>query len=487
MRVTFSCLLVALGVALAAAPAAAQPAGRLDVEPIIAALDGGERLVRAPDTVARFDEARVRGELGPQVRVVVLPYVDYELYEDASGESQYYDLVRGPILDWALDREVPVVIVEGVDLSLLNVPSALDHQLPADLGELRTTASTRDVTERLLVLSRLGRGMPPKVAEDVEIVHPAPVPASPELVAEVAATLGAGRIHNAPGRTDLIEDWVPEHAKEEFDRTVRIAAFPVLEPGQPVVDLITPLSAAFPDDVVLVLHGDWVDIAAPDQDKALAARAFAYGDADLSLFTVGDGGNSLLRQLIDRLALLTAETSWGFPQPAPQPRPAPFDVARTISALAPWVLVGSAVALGGAGALRHRTRARAAAAAEVVALRAEGASAMATIAELGAQVLSMEESGEHADPAAAERHATARLLYDQALTSEAMVQVRRVAEEGLRLLTDDEAEADDKADDDADVEPAPTARVGRARKKKPPRKPARKFSPMPRGTWRKAR
>jgi hypothetical protein len=485
VRVTFFCLLVALGVGLAAAPAAAQPAGRLDVEPIIAALDGGERLVRGPDTVARFDEARVRGELGPTVRLVVLPYVDYDLYEDANGESLYYDLVRGPILDWALDREVPVVLVEGVDVTLLNGASSLDHQLPADLDELRTTAATHEVTERLLVLSRLGSGIEPEVAEDVEIVHPAPVPATPEQVAEVAATLGEGRIHNAAGRTDPIESWVPEQAKEEFDLTVRVAAFPVLEPGQPVVDYVTPLKAAFPDDVVLVLHGDWVDIAAPDQDKALAARAFAYGDADLSLFTVGDGGNSLLRQLIDRLALLTAETSWGFPQPAPQPRPAPFDVARTIAALAPWVFVGSAVALGGAGALRHRTRVRAAAAAEAVALRAEGASAMATITELGAQLLSIEESGERADPAAAERHATARLLYDQALTSAAMVEVRRVAEEGLELLTDDTDDTDE-TEVDAEVEPAPAARVGRAKKKKP-RKPARKFPPMPRGTWRKTR
>lgn len=475
MRVTFSCLLVALGLGLAEAPAAAQAAGRLDVAPIIAALDDGERIVRGPGTVARFDEARVRGELGPKVRVVVLPYVDYSLYEDANGDSQYYDLVRRPILRWALDREVPLVVVEGVDLSLLNGASALDHQLPADLDELRTTASTREVTERLLVLSRLSRGMPPKVAEDVEIGHPAPVPAPPELAAEVAATLRAGRVHNAPGRADPIEDWVPERAREEFDLTVRVAAFPVLEPGQPVVDHLTPLAAAFPDDVVLVLHGDWVDIAAPDQDKALAARAFAYGNANLSLFAVGEGGNSLLRRLIDRFALLTAETSWGFPQPPPQPRQVPFQVARTVAALAPWVLVGSAVVLGGAGALRHRNRLRAETAAEEVALRAESAATMAAISDLGARVLTAEERGAHVDPAAAERHATARLLYDQALTAEAMVEVRRVAEEGLELLAE------------TGTEPGPAARDDRARKRKKRRKAGRDVPSAPRGRWRKTR
>lgn len=471
---TFACLLVALGLGFAAAPAAAQPAGRLDVEPIIAALDGGERIVRAPGTVARFDEVRVRVQLGPIVRVVVLPYIDYDAFEDVNGETQYYDLVRQPILDWALAHDVPLVLVEGVDLSLLNRPRSFHDELPADLDELRDTASTRDVTERLLVLTRLGSGALQEIAEDVEVAHPAPVPASPELVAEVAATLGEGRIHNAPGRADPIEGWVPEEAKEEFDLTVRIAAFPVLEPGQPVVDYITPLGQAFPDDVVLVLHGDWVDIAAPDQNKALAARAFAYGKADLSLFSAGGGANSMLSQLIERFALLTAETSWGFPQPAPQPRPVPFDVARTISDLAPWVLVGSAVVLGGAGALRHRNRLRAEAAAEEVALRAESASTMAAISDLGARVLT---AGERVDPAAAERHATARLLYDQALTSEAMVQVRRAAEEGLEILTDGETEAE--------AEPAPATRVGKAKKKA--RKSARKFPPMPRGVWRKTR
>jgi hypothetical protein len=161
----------------------------------------------------------------------------------------------------------------------------------------------------------------------------------------------------------------------------------------------------------------------------------------------------------------------------------PFDVARTISDLAPWVLVGSAVVLGGAGALRHRNRVRAEAAAEVVALRAESASTMAAISDLGARVLTAEEGGERADPAAAERHATARLLYDQALTSEAMVQVRRVAEEGLEVLADDD-ETEDGVE--AEAEPAPAARAGKAGKKKR-RKAAREFPPMPRGIWRKSR
>jgi hypothetical protein len=434
--VTLACLLAAVGLGLAAAPAAARPGDRLDVAPIIAALDDGERIVRAPGTVARFDEALVRAELGTAVRLVVLPYVDYEAYVDGSGESRYYELVRKPIQEWSLDREIPDVVVTGLDVTMVGGPSTRRHELPADLDELRTTTATRVVTERLVVLARLGRGLPPDAAEDsAGFDHPAPVAAPPERVAEVAAALREERTYNAPGRADPVEDWVAEISREESGTDVRIAAFPVLEAGQPVVDYATPLAAAFPGDVVLVLHGDWLDIAAPDRHEAEAARAFAYGDADLSLLVAGTGANQLLRQTVERLDLLLTETAWGRPQPPPQPRLLPFDVQRTVSTLAPWVLVGSAVVLGGAGVLRHRARTAAEAAAEQRALRAESAAAMAAIGDLGARVLSAEEGGGRADPAAAERHATARLLYDQAHTSVAMAEVRRIAEEGLALVT----------------------------------------------------
>jgi hypothetical protein len=448
--VTLLCLLVALG--LTATPAAAQPGARVDPAPIVAALARGERIVRAPGTVARFDEARVRAELDRTVRLVVLPDVDYDLYPEEDEHSQYYDLVSRPIQEWALDREIPVVVVTGLDVTMYAGPSTLDHQLPADVDELRTTTAYRDITERLIVFARLGRGLPPDVAEDVDIVHPAPVPAPPDRVAGVAAALRAHPVYNAPGRTDVIEDLIVDTARAEYGLGVRVAAFPHLEPGQPVVDYATPLGTAFPDDVVLVLHGDWLDVVAPDQRKALAARAFAYGDADLGLLSSGTSSYFLLRDTMKRLDLLLTETAWGYPQPPPQPRTELFDVQRTVSALAPWVLVGSAVVIGGAGVLRHRRRA---AAAELE-LRAETASAMAVIGDLGARVLSAQESGEPADPAAAERHTTARLLYDQAHTSVAMAEVRRVAEEGLALLTEPEPET-----------PAEPQQRTKKRKKKP--------------------
>jgi hypothetical protein len=466
VRVTLLCLLVALG--LTAAPAAAQPGVRVDPGPILAALADGEQLIRAPGAVARFDEARVREELGQAVRLVVLPYVDYDLYPTEGGDNQYNEIVIRPILDWALDQKVPVVAVTGVDVAMYAGPSTLDHQLPADFDELRTTTAYGDITERLLVFARLGNGLPPDVAEDVEVSHAAPVPAPPDRVAEVVAALREHPVYNAPGRTDVIEDRIVESAREEYGLGVRVAAFPHLEPGQPVVDYATPLGAAFPDDVVLVLHGDWLDIVARDQRKALAARAYAYGDADLSLLSSGSSSYFLLRDTLKRLDLLLTETAWGFPQPPPQPRAVPFDVQRTVSALAPWVLVGSAVVIGGAGVLRHRRRAEAA----EVELRAETAVAMAVIGDLGARVLSAEEGGAPADPAVVERHTTARLLYDQAHTSVAMAEVRRVAEEGLALLTEPEPEPD---------APAESKQPKKKRTKKP------RAGSAPKANWRKAR
>jgi hypothetical protein len=127
---TIFCLLVALG--LGPAAAAAQPDGRLD---------DGQWITRAPGTVvARFDETRVRAELGTDVRLVVLPYVDYEHY-------------------------------------------LLDHRLPADLAELRTTVSTRVITERLVVFARLGGGRKNRTPPRTSSTTTGPGAGAPDRVA----------------------------------------------------------------------------------------------------------------------------------------------------------------------------------------------------------------------------------------------------------------------------------------------------------------
>ncbi len=416
---------------LGAVPAAAQP-GRLDVEGVLAQLETTQ-LVRVPGSVAHFDEARLRAELTPDLRVLVLPYIDYDVYENSAGDSEYYEEVMVPIDDWGEDNDHSIVLVQGLDVRITGVRppvSTLDHALPSDLAELRTTTSTRDITERVLVFTAIAKGVAPDTAEEVVVEHPAPVPPTPAQLDTVAAALRANRIYHAPGREGQVEDVNAD------DLTVRVAAFPYLEPGRPVVDYAPGLAARFPDDVVLVLHGDWLDIVAEDQAKALSARDYVYGDASLGLLPSSRGAGQLLREVLERYAFLLADTAYGHPQPPPQPRPSPFDVQNTVSAFAPWVLVGAALVLGGAGLTWHRRRTAAATEAEARALRAESAAAMAAIGDLGARLLTAEERGDAADPAAAERHATARLLYDQALTSAAMIEVRAVADEGLELLAE---------------------------------------------------
>lgn len=427
----FGVLLVAAVVGVV--PAVAQPGRPFDVAELLGQLDD-EQLVRAPGSPAYFDEARVRAELTPDLRVLVLPYIDYELYEDGE-DNRYFDDVMVPITEWGEERNRSIVVVEGVDVRLAGVRppvSLLDHDLPADLPELRTTTSTRDVTERVLVFAKLGKGVPPDAAEEVLVDHPEPVPPTPEQLDLVASALTDNRVHNGPGRQNRVENPTPK----DVDLDVRVAAFPYLAPGQPVVDYAPGLAARFPDDVVLVLHGDWLDIIAADQAKALSARDYVYGDATLGLLPSSRSADLLLREVLERYDFLLAETAYGRPQPPPQPRPSPFDVQNTVASVAPWVLVGAALVLGGTGLGWHRRRTAAAARTEARELRAESAAATAAIGDLGARLLAREERGDTVDPAAAERHATARLLYDQALTAAAMVEVRAVAEDGLELLAD---------------------------------------------------
>jgi hypothetical protein len=106
-------------------------------------------------------------------------------------------------------------------------------------------------------------------------------------------------------------------------------------------------------------------------------------------------------------------------------------VRQTIAELAPWVLVGAAIVLGGVGWYGWRRLQVDRADVEKRDMRRESAKAMAKIGELGARLL---ERGDTADPAAAERHQTARTLYDQALTAKAMAEVGTIADEGLGVV-----------------------------------------------------
>ena len=109
------------------------------------------------------------------------------------------------------------------------------------------------------------------------------------------------------------------------------------------------------------------------------------------------------------------------------PPPEPFDLMA-----AGWLTaaVAGAVTLV-AWLLVHHLRDPARQAAARADLRRSRAETYLRIEELGAMVAG--------DAGVAERHATARALFDQATTAAAMAEVRAIAEEGIALAGDGEA------------------------------------------------
>ncbi|MFI7678264.1 hypothetical protein [Actinophytocola sp. NPDC049390] len=122
---------------------------------------------------------------------------------------------------------------------------------------------------------------------------------------------------------------------------------------------------------------------------------------------------------------------WGaeFARPVySHPRPEPFDLAGAAALTAVVAAVVTFVGWSLVHYLRRHGRRRAARGA----WRESRARTFLLIEELGARLVELERDGP-VDPGIAERHATARTLFDQAATAEAMAEVRAVAEEGFAL------------------------------------------------------
>lgn len=404
---------------------------KLDVHAALAEL-ADHQVYRAPGAVAHFDEAAVDDVLRDDMRILVAPYTGtYEQGGNYADGDVHYTEVGKPLEDWANKEKLHLIVVEGIKVSLYGDPGFGIG--PDSIPELRQATAYLDATSSIQLAARLGGGMDPDKAEALDYDYTKPVPATAEQVDDLAGKLRADPVYNAPGRDDPIDPVVTQLA-DKYGISLRVAAFPVLRPGEPLVDYTTELRKRFPDDVVMVAEGRWLDVAAAKQDKADSARDYAYGRFEGGSFTQGSHMTDRIGTVLERLQFLLKDTAYGRPQPPPQPKPQPFDVRRTISDLTPWVLVGAAVVLGGAGLYGWRRVQLDRADAEKRAIRRESAKAMAKIGQLGAQLLATEERGETADPAAAERHETARTLYDQALTAKAMAEVTGIAEEGLAVV-----------------------------------------------------
>lgn len=401
---------------------------KLDVDEALAALADTD-IYRAPGAVAYFDEDVVREALPPDTKILVAPYSGrIDEGGNYTDGDQHMVEVSDPLDAWAGDTKTNLIFVEGIGVSIYGETGG--SIVPTDIPGLRQVTAYLDVTSQLVYAARYVAG---EEDPDSDVEPVPPVAPSEEQLEELAEELRENPVHNAEGREDPIDPLVVEWAKE-YGISLRVAAFPIAEPGKPIVDYASALAPLFPDDVVMVSTGRWLDVVAADQSKANSARDYAFGAFEYGSFRQGSLMTNRIGTVLERLGSLLQETAYGRPQPEPQPVAQEYDVRRTIATFAPWVLLGAAVVLAAAGLIAYRARTAARAATERRAMHLASGSALARINELGARLLEAEERGTPPNPAAAERHATARTLYDQAHTSEAMAEVAKVATEGAELL-----------------------------------------------------
>jgi hypothetical protein len=358
-------------VLLAGAPVvAAQP---VDLSDLVT-----DQLYRAPGAVATLDEARVRAVLRPEDRVLLAPFDAVDGVDDRR------------LREWAGEHGVRLLVVEGLAARVVGGPS---YRAP-DRASLRRLALYADVTPGVLDL--LGR--------DSRVSVPEPVKPSREQVAALAARL------------------------READR--KVLTLPGPAPGDPHVDYASSLAREFPDELVMVVQGRWFDVAAPDQDAAEQARDYLFGRWYTEIFR--DGAS------VDTAAGALAARYDAFRAPARRPFAAPaepgYDLWGDIRPVALWttliagvffcVLYLAALPVRRSAPLVHRPGE----------LRLARAETNARISELGRRLLDVETGGKAVDPAAAERLVTARRLFDEAHTIPALVEVRKIADEGMALV-----------------------------------------------------
>jgi hypothetical protein len=406
---------------LATSPAAtAQPGGKppkLDVPAATAALKSTP-IYRAPGAVAKFDEARVRSELTDGIRVLVAPYTgEYANGNNYATSDEHLDQVYNPLNEWAEDNKLKLIKVEGLFISMTGGTAVG----PSNIPELRQYTAYQDVTASLLALIRLAKGMPADQAKQVNYEMDPVVAPTETQVATMAERLRQNPIYNDPARVDRVT-LSPNVIKDKAGFGVRIAALPAPNRGQPVVDYAPALGKLFPDDVVMVATGGWLDIAAPEQDKAISARNYAFGRYEIGTFQKGGTVDGRISSVVIRLQLLIKDKPFG------RPLPEAFDLRKKISDLAPWVLLGSAAIIAVASVVAYRIRKARRAEADEMTLRVATAETHAEITGLGEALL------ESPNADAAERYATAQTLFDQAHTAEAMREVAAVARAGQRML-----------------------------------------------------
>lgn len=302
-------------------------------------------VVRTPGAPAELDEDALRADLaGSRVRVLLLPYLSDE-QEDAARDTSR--TVEG----WAADADLTLITVTGVTPAF-----SLVDALPTTLGEAERLLAHQDVTPTLrFAVSRAS-------AQDGDAIIPepsdtplgTPVPADADLVATVTAALRTDGVWTDPSLPPVTP--TPAWSLVGPDRTLRVAVLPFRTREQPRIDLVTPLAAAFPDDIVMVLTGRWIDIAGPDPAILRSSVTYLYGGVSdtVNLYSSPITPDQEVNGVARRIGLLRTGVTTDQPSPTTQ------DPQGSVLPVLGWVFLGTAAAVGAGVWYERRRRAVAA-------------------------------------------------------------------------------------------------------------------------------
>ena len=349
---------------------------------------------------ARIDRTRVTAALqGTGVRVLFLPFSGLD------GREVYRDQVEQvatALLDQNLvaDRK-HLVVVEGLSVAV----DFLDV-VPSTRGGLVPVFARYDVTDP--VISAIDHAADRADSTTDPAYPPAMQAADPAQAARIGDVLAADQVYTAPGVAPVAG---LGSGGTSAGLTVRIAAFPAVTEGEPLVDYLTPLAARFPDDLVVVVHGLWVQTAGPDPDLQQSASLYLYGQFLDQLATWGPDPVPLAKTVAGRIGDLRSNRAT-----ARSPHEAADPVSATVR-LAPWLFAGLAVLAGAAsvvlslrisGEKRLRRRAGRIARDRLVGRLTAVAARLTELDGLAVEG----EAAESVDQAA-ERYGTARQLLDR--------------------------------------------------------------------------
>jgi hypothetical protein len=383
------------------APAAAPPGWT--AEQAIAALTAGP-VAQLPGSPAVIDAAALTTAIGSSnVRILAVPFAHPEKLTDSDMDdatSDELDKVRS----WSYEQDADLVTVVGLKINL----SGLYEQWPDSVPDLQRVMVRSDLTQSLLfsvAYEQSGRDAA-DAAEQSATPEPE-VPAAEAGTETIATALTEANYYAAPG-VDAPATAFPGWQEVGPDRVVRVALLAGPAAGEPLVDQLTPLAARFPDDIVVVASGRWVQMAGPDQQLLDSAVLYGYG-AFYNRVVQNDlpAANLALGMLRRVGALRTGAVS-------DQQGPATKDPVSGVSRVLPWLFVGTAlVVVAGLLLLRRRRSATA-----VNAARDDSRARSRTTAQLtllAGQILDLDGLAIHGDAKelvarASERYGTARDL-----------------------------------------------------------------------------